>query len=102
MKNLFVSIAVIATATLGGCGGVSFNDVLTDVKGWATAANVLWTDVNAKKPVADIKTDLVAGGVSPETADKVIAWAGPVEGFIAVTPSLVSIIDALVKAASGK
>lgn len=85
---------------LAGCAGITLTSVISDVKGWATGANVYWQDVNLKKTPAAMLADLEAAGVSASTAQDMVDWSPVASGVITITPSLVSAIDAQVKAAS--
>lgn len=100
--NSIKLIALSAALALTGCAGITFKSVISDVSGWATAANVLWQDSKQSKSAADVTKDLIAGGVSPATADEVVAWLPVINGVVSITPNLVASVDALVKAALTK
>lgn len=99
MKKLIAGGLISISLMFVGCAGINFADVVQDAKGWATGANVLWTDANTTKTAAEVKADLIAGGVSESTAAAIVFWLPVEKGVVAITPDLVTSIDALVKAA---
>jgi hypothetical protein len=99
MKSKLIVVHLIAAILLCGCAGITFKTVASDLVGWLTAANVLWTDVGLKKTRAEITTDLIAGGVSASTADEIVKYLGITEDGIKITSKIVASLDALNAAA---